>query len=171
LHRVDGLSQLYFTDIPTMARAMKTAEQRACVEDIKGFLSEVTIVIQRRGEILELGEPSSRQDEAKLMAVLLGNPQAAESYASELIAALTKGKNGAARLRMNPVVDRSFIVDETVPRGQQVVGAILELWFQTRADLRRAVTNGILEGCDHFMRRAAVVTVHERVLVPVAHEA
>ena len=50
LHRVDGLSQLYFPDVPTMAEAMETPEQRACVEDIKGFLSEVTIVIQRRGE-------------------------------------------------------------------------------------------------------------------------
>ena len=77
LHRVDGLSQLYFPDVPTMAKAMEGPEQRACVEDIKGFLSEVTIVIQRRGEFVNLGEHSSRSLDAKLMAVLVGDPQAA----------------------------------------------------------------------------------------------
>jgi uncharacterized protein (TIGR02118 family) len=170
LHRVDGLSQLYFTDIPTMARAMNTPEQRACVEDIKGFLSQVTIVIQRRGKLVEIGEPSRRQDEAKLMGVLLGDPQAAEPYASRLTGALTMQGSGATRLRMNPVVDRGFVVDESVPRGEQVVGGILEVWFQSRADLRRAVRGGIFDGCEHLMRRAALLTVREHVLIAEKHE-
>ena len=89
LHRVDGLSQLYFSDVATMAKAMESAEQRACVEDIRGFLSEVTIVIQRCGDIVSLGERSSRPDKAKLMAVLLGDSDAAETYAARAAARAT----------------------------------------------------------------------------------
>ena len=88
LHRVDGLSQLYFPDVPRMAKAMETPEQRACVEDIKGFLSEVTIVIQRRGNVVDLGDYPTQPRHAKLMAVLLGDAQAADAYASELSATL-----------------------------------------------------------------------------------
>jgi uncharacterized protein (TIGR02118 family) len=133
LHRVDGLSQLYFPDVPTMAKAMETPEQRACIEDIKGFLSEVTIVIQRRGKVLNLGDNPNRPLKAKLMAVLVGDPQDADAYASELAAALRDERFGAGRLRINPVIDRNFIVDSSVPRGEQVVGAILEAWFTGEA--------------------------------------
>jgi uncharacterized protein (TIGR02118 family) len=166
LHRVDGLSQLYFPDVPTMAKAMEGPEQRACVEDIKGFLSEVTIVIQRRGEFVNLGEHSSRSLDAKLMAVLVGDPQAAGAYASELSAALTDGRSGAARFRINPVVDRNFIVDSSVPRGRQVVGAILEVWFTGEESLRRDLAAGILSHGDGIMTRAATVRVREHVILP-----
>ena len=135
LHRVDGLSQLYFPDIATMAAAMETPEQRACVEDIKGFLSEVTIVIQRRGEVVYLGECSSRAHDAKLMSVLIGDPRDADAYAFELAAELRRRESGEARFRINPVVDRSFIVDPSVPRGNQIVGGILELWFTQEESL------------------------------------
>jgi uncharacterized protein (TIGR02118 family) len=165
LHRVDGLSQLYFPDVSTMAKSMETPEQRACVEDIKGFLSEVTIVIQRRGEVVNLGDNPSRPLKAKLMAVLVGDPQAAEAYASELTAALRDERFGAGRLRINPVVDRNFIVDASVPRGEQVVGAILETWFTGEQSLRRALAGGSFDAAERIMRRAATVRVREHVIL------
>ena len=36
LHRVDGISQLWFDNVETMRVAMESAEQRACIEDIPG---------------------------------------------------------------------------------------------------------------------------------------
>src|SRR6476620_8333009 len=45
LHRVDGISQLWFDNVESMRVAMESAEQRACVEDIREFLSDVTILI------------------------------------------------------------------------------------------------------------------------------
>ena len=164
LHRVDGLSQLYFPDIATMAEAMETPEQRACVEDIKGFLSEVTIVIQRRGEVVHLGECSSRPHDAKLMSVLIGDPRDAGAYAFELAAELRRWESGEARFRINPVVDRGFIVDPSVPRGNQIVGGILELWFTQEESLRRGLAEGMLDGAERIMRRAATVSVREHVI-------
>src|SRR5262245_48333097 len=55
LYRVDGISQLWFDDVETMRIAMESAEQRACIEDIQGFLSHVTILIQREGERRQRG--------------------------------------------------------------------------------------------------------------------
>src|SRR4051812_5937947 len=55
LHRIDGISQLWFDDVRAMREAMASAEQAACVEDIKGFLQEVTIVIQSPGNRIEFG--------------------------------------------------------------------------------------------------------------------
>ena len=45
LHRVDGISQLWFDNVESMRVAMELAEQRACIEDIREFLSDVTILI------------------------------------------------------------------------------------------------------------------------------
>jgi uncharacterized protein (TIGR02118 family) len=165
LHRVDGLSQLYFPDVPTMAKAMETPEQRACVEDIKGFLSEVTIVIQRRGKVVNLGDNPNRPLKAKLMEVLVGDPQDADAYASELTAALRDERFGAGRLRINPVIDRNFIVDSSVPRGEQVVGAILEAWFAGEEGVRLALAEGRIDAAERIMRRAATVTVREHVIL------
>ena len=165
LHRVDGLSQLYFPDVPTMAKAMETPEQRACVEDIKGFLSEVTIVIQRRGEVVYLGECSSRPHDAKLMSVLIGDPRDADAYAFELAAELRRRGSGEARFRINPVVDRSFIVDPSVPRGNQIVGGILRAMVHKRGNLRRGLAEGMLDGAEQIMRRAATASVREHVIL------
>ena len=144
-----------------MAAAMETPEQRACVEDIKGFLSEVTIVIQRRGEGVHLGECSSRPHDAKLMSVLIGDPRDADAYAFELAAELRRRGSGEARFRINPVVDRSFIVDPSVPRGNQIVGGIFESWFTKKQNLRRGLAEGMLDGAERIMRRAATASVRE----------
>ena len=56
LHRVDGISQLWFDDVETMRVAMESAEQRACIEDIREFLSDVTILIQQEGERRQHGD-------------------------------------------------------------------------------------------------------------------
>src|ERR1700674_292923 len=57
LHRIDGISQLWFDDVEATRQATASPEQAACVEDIRGFLDEVTIVIQSPGEWTQYGEP------------------------------------------------------------------------------------------------------------------
>ena len=56
LHRVDGISQLWFDNVESMRVAMESAEQRACIEDIREFLSDVTILIQQEGERRQHGD-------------------------------------------------------------------------------------------------------------------
>ena len=112
-----------------MAKAMLTPEQRACAEYIKGFLSEVTIVSQRRGNVVDLGDYPTQQRHAKLMAVLLKEMRTPPTRMPRNSHLTVGHGSGAARFRINPVVDRNFIVDPVVRRGAQLVGGILELWF------------------------------------------
>src|SRR6476659_9919464 len=56
LHRVDGISQLWFDNVESMRVAMVSAEQRACIEDIREFLSDVTILVQQEGKRRQHGD-------------------------------------------------------------------------------------------------------------------
>jgi uncharacterized protein (TIGR02118 family) len=51
LHRVDGISQLRFDTVADMAVGVESPEQHACIVDIRGFLSDVTLLIQEEGEL------------------------------------------------------------------------------------------------------------------------
>src|SRR5271156_6601354 len=50
MHRVDGVSQLWFKNLDAMRAAMDSPEQEACVKDISGFLERVTLAVQIPGE-------------------------------------------------------------------------------------------------------------------------
>jgi len=126
LHRVDGISQLWFDDIESMRVAMASPEQQACIEDIRGFLSDVTILIQQEGTLRRHGDAGGLP--VKFIFLLAGSDAAIQAVAETLFADLAAGADDAA-IRVNPVVDRNFSVDPTVSAGGQVIDAVLEVWL------------------------------------------
>ena len=135
-HAIDGISQLWFDDVPAMERAMDSREQRACVEDIKGFLSAVTIVIQRESAWMQFGEGGTGR--SKVMAVLTGDPAGSQAYALRLNEWLAGVAPSGGKARVNGVIERGYVVDESVARGKDIVAAIAEIWFNDPGDVRRA---------------------------------
>jgi uncharacterized protein (TIGR02118 family) len=131
LHPVDGISQLWFDDVESMRMAMESAEQRACVEDIRGFLSDVTILVQQEGEARQHGD--ANQLSVKFIYLLSGLEAALRPMTERLFADLAARADSVA-LRINPVVDRGFSVDPTVPAGRQVIDAVLEIWLPEGAN-------------------------------------
>lgn len=130
LHRVDGISQLYFEDVEAMRDAMASAEQRACIEDIRGFLSDVTLLIQQQGELRWLGAP--RSTDLKLIYLLSGKADRIERAVESLYARLSSSVSAGA-IRYNPVIDRTFAVDSSVPSGSQAVDGVFEAWLPAEA--------------------------------------
>jgi uncharacterized protein (TIGR02118 family) len=126
LHRVDGISQLWFDDVESMRIAMASSEQQACIEDIRGFLSDVTILVQQEGTIRRHGDAGGLP--AKFIFLLAGSDAAIRAVAETLFADLAAGADDAA-IRVNPVIDRNFSVDPTVSAGGQVIDAVLEVWL------------------------------------------
>ena len=126
LHRVDGISQLWFDNVETMRVAMELAEQRACIEDIREFLSDVTIVIQQEGKRRQHGDVDRLP--VKFIYLLAGPEAAMKTMEDRLFTDLAASFNHAA-LRVNPIVDRGFSVDPTVSAGGQIIDAVLELWL------------------------------------------
>lgn len=125
LHRVDGISQLWFDDIATMKVAMDSAEQRACIEDIRGFLSDVTIVIQDEGPV-EIAEKTGKGGGAKLFYLLAGETKLLKSLTADIHNTLAA--SGGGKVRFNPVSARDVVVDRSVPAGPQVIDGVLEIW-------------------------------------------
>ena len=70
LHRIDGISQLWFDDVDAMTIGMASPENDACIADISGFLSRVTLAIQDPGGWVGAGGMTIGG--AKTMAVYLG---------------------------------------------------------------------------------------------------
>ena len=133
LHRVDGISQLYFDDIPGMMTAMSSPEQEACIVDLRSFLTDVTLLIQNMGATETVGSPV--QGEMKLFFLLGGT----EVKLSGLAKALT---SRSARIRLNPIIARDITVDESISAGDQVVDAVFEVWFDNEAT--RSLVNKII---------------------------
>lgn len=131
LHRVDGISQLWFDDVESMRVAMASPEQQACIEDIRGFLSDVTILIQQEGVIRRHGDAD--QLPVKFIYLLEGSETAIRAVAETLFADLAAGSDDAA-IRVNPVIDRNFSVDPTVSAGDQVIDTVLEVWLPEGID-------------------------------------
>ena len=73
LHRVDGISQLWFDNVESMRVAMESAEQRACIEDVREFLSDVTILIQQEGERRQHGDVDRLAGAENVMAAQGGS--------------------------------------------------------------------------------------------------
>ena len=126
LHRVDGISQLWFDNVESMRVAMESAEQRACIEDIRGFLSDVTILIQQEGERWQHGDVGRLP--VKFVYLLAGPEAAMKTMENRLFASFAANYSNAV-LRVNPIVDRGFSVDPTVSAGGQVIDAVLEIWL------------------------------------------
>jgi hypothetical protein len=113
-------------DVESMRIAMKPAEQRACIEDIQGSLSHVTILIQREGERRQRG--AVERLPVKFVYLLAGSAAAIRTVEDRLFADLAASFSDVA-LRVNPIIDRDFSVDPTVSAGGQVIDAVLELWL------------------------------------------
>ena len=160
LHRIDGISQLRFDDVAVMTKAMASPEQQACIEDIKGFLSAVTLLIMQPQEVVA-GPGDAGM--AKLMTVLAGDPAANADYAE----ATRRGTSQAGVLRAthNAVIDRGHAVDLNVPKGEQVAVAMAEFWFASAAALESAVTGGLLDSQTHLLRPLATFAVVEHRLL------
>jgi uncharacterized protein (TIGR02118 family) len=131
LHRVDGISQLWFDNVKSMRVAMESAEQRACIGDIREFRSDVTILIQQEGERRQHGDVNRLP--VKFLYLLAGPEAVMKTTEDRLFADLAASFANAA-LRVNPIVDRGFSVDPTVSAGGQVIDAVLELWLPQGTD-------------------------------------
>jgi hypothetical protein len=110
---------------------MESAEQRACIEDIRGFLSDATILVQQEGETRQHGDVGRLP--VKYVYLLAGPEAAMNTLGDRLFADLANSFANAA-LRINPVVERGFSVDPTVSAGGQVIDAVLEIWLPERTD-------------------------------------
>lgn len=164
LHRVDGISQLWFDDIEAMVHAVKTPEQGVCIEDVKRFLSYVTLTIQRPGEVRFVGPRDDAR--AKLMVVLLGDPAASDDYGERLERSVRDLAPLGVSFRVNPVIDRSHVVDPSVATGEPVVGAMAEVWFNGREDMQRLLAaKALAEDAPKELSFAAAFAVDERRLV------
>lgn len=141
LHRVDGISQLYFDNIPAMKMAMSSPEQEACIVDLRSFLSDVTVLIQDMGNIESVGMPIS--DDRKLLILLHGETLALKAMVASLKVHL-QAQRRSARVRLSPIIARDVIVDESIPTGEQLVDAVFELWFDH--DATKSVANSLLIG-------------------------
>lgn len=126
MHRIDGISQLYFDDVEAMRVSMASPEQDACIVDLRGFLSDVTILVQSIGEPIH---SSPRADPAlpKSMFLLRGDGRSSTDARSAIAEALVQSSS-KWRFRLNPIVSRDFIVDSSIPAGEQLVDGVLELW-------------------------------------------
>ena len=134
LHRIDGISQLWFDDVDAMVKGMSSPENDACVVDISGFLSRVTLAVQEPGSWH--GAPALAEKSAKLMAVFTGHGDL--SALEKNFAAAVKIADGApVAYRFNRVIKGDFIVDPTVARSDEPVSAILEAQFASEEDRSR----------------------------------
>jgi uncharacterized protein (TIGR02118 family) len=123
-HRVDGISQLRFDTVADMAASMDSPEQHACIVDIQGFLSDVTILIQEEGELNQIGH--STPNGIKLMYLLRGN----DAALTQLLDALPKVLSPASgSFRLNRITNRDFRVASTVPAGNQMLDGVLEVFL------------------------------------------
>jgi uncharacterized protein (TIGR02118 family) len=127
LHRVDGISQLYFDDVEAMKSAMASPEQAACIVDLRDFLSDVTLLIQRAGDIQTVG--SRRALGIKLIYLLDCETDAANELTQRIISAIST-RNQCGKYRINPVIARDVTVDSSISAGSQVVDFVVEIWVE-----------------------------------------
>jgi uncharacterized protein (TIGR02118 family) len=138
LHRIDGISQLYFDDVESMRVAMMSDAQRACIEDLREFLSHVTLVIQQEGPMRRFGDAPNAV--SKFIFLMGGERPALATLVADLSLRLERQRTNGS-LRFNPVIDKSFDVDASITAGAQVIDAILELWLSEADAARLALTD------------------------------
>jgi uncharacterized protein (TIGR02118 family) len=141
MHRVDGVSQLWFKDLDAMRAAMDSPAQEACVKDISGFLERVTLAVQIPGE-WEGGGAGARG--AKAIAIYVGRDGVAE-LSGALNDARARGDFAPTRFRLNRMAEGDFIVDPRVAHDRAPLLAVLEAEFANDAARDRALASGALD--------------------------
>ncbi len=163
-HRVDGISQLRFDTVADMAAGMDSPEQHACVVDIQGFLSDVTILIQEEGKLNQIGHSASNG--IKLMYLLRGD----DGALTQLLDALSKVLSATGgSFRLNRIINRDFRVDSTVPAGNQMVDGVLEVFLVddvTGENFNEAAAIDFSAGIDVI----GAYEVREYVVLPLQEE-
>jgi uncharacterized protein (TIGR02118 family) len=160
LHRVDGVSQLWFDDVDRMVTGMNSPENDACVVDIGRFLAKVTLAVQRAGG-WQGAPPATRQ--FKLMAIFVDDAR------FERVAAAISGSLAACAVRpllwrVNPMAAGSFIVDPTVAHDEAALVAVLEAFFMDAESRDIFMGDAVLDRTG--FAPAAVMAVSEKVLLP-----
>ena len=160
LHRVDGISQLRFDTVADMAVGVESPEQYACVVDIRGFLSDVTLLIQEEGELKGAGH--SAAGGRKLMYLIKGDSGALEKLQGVLTDMMS---SIGGSFRINRIINRDFRVDTTVPAGVQLIDAVLEIFVSTKAaeTFNETASMEKLAG----VRVIGAYEVHEHVVLPL----
>jgi uncharacterized protein (TIGR02118 family) len=131
LHRVDGISQLWFDDVDSMRAAMDSAEQRACVDDLRLFLNRVTIVVQQQGDMRQHGNTSYLP--SKFIYLLAGPDADLKALDRKLFAVLAANWETMA-LRNNRVINMEHSADPAVPSDHRIVDSVLEVWLPDGAN-------------------------------------
>jgi uncharacterized protein (TIGR02118 family) len=160
VHRIDGVSQLWFADIESMQTGMASPEQDACVRDISGFLQRVTLAIQIPGvweTLASVGAGAAR----KALAIYVGRDGVSELRRA-LVAALKRGDFAPTRFRINRIVEGEFVVDPSVAHDHAALSAILEAEFADDAARERAFASGALDVTDN--PAAAAILAVEPIL-------
>jgi uncharacterized protein (TIGR02118 family) len=163
IHRIDGISQLWFDSVETMTAAMSSPEQNACVEDISSFLQSVTLAIQVPGAWMERGGRATT--DRKLMAVYVGEAAPAD-IAADIDEAIVRGDFGPARYRLNPILGRNFIVDPSIARSEAPLVAVLEAYFPDEASLRTAVHSSVLNRATRLAPAALLAVASYTFIAP-----
>ncbi|MGO4567055.1 EthD family reductase [Rhizobium sp. 2YAF20] len=130
LHRVDGISQLYFDDVEAMRVSMASPEQEACIVDLRGFLSDVTLLIQQAGDSVFIGDGA---DLPSKHLYLLHCEEADLEDAINRIRSLMTERGQSWKYRINPIIARDIVVDQSIAAGNQVVDAVFEIWTASEA--------------------------------------
>lgn len=163
LHRIDGISQLWFDDVDAMAMGMASPENDACIADISGFLSRVTLAIQYPGGWV--GAAGRTASGAKAMAVYSGEEGTFPTVEREIAEAFASGTGAPTRYRTNRVVTGKFIVDPSIARSEAPLLAILEAYFaDDEARSRFLATNPLT--ASGRAGPAAVLAVTPYVFIP-----
>lgn len=160
LHRVDGMSQLYFDDVESMTVAMASPEQEACIVDLRGFLSDVTLLIQQAGHFYRFGDGPDPL--VKLLYLLHGETAAAEALA-EGIQTVMSHQSRNWKYRINPIIARDIIVDQSISAGKQVIDLVMEIW--TEADSDADLVKSLVQ-TSHGLDVIGAFVVEEYVVLP-----
>ncbi|SCB47471.1 EthD family reductase [Rhizobium multihospitium] len=140
LHRVDGISQLYFDDVESMKVSMASPEQDACIVDLRGFLSDVTLLIQQAADFNIFGRNTALP--VKLLYLLHCHASDANDLTTRIQAEFgTSGANW--QYRINPIIARDVVVDQSISAGEQIVDLVMEIWTENEAD--SATAAGLVE--------------------------
>lgn len=163
IHRIDGISQLWFDDVDAMVSGMNSPENDACVVDISGFLARVTLAVQDPGAWVGQSKPEG----AKLMAVYIGHGDVTAIGAD---VGPLMGEVGAVptAYRINGIVGREFIVDPTVARSEAPIIAVLEAYFADEGARTAVVASGVLNRASTLAPAAVMAVTRVTFLEPPA---
>jgi uncharacterized protein (TIGR02118 family) len=162
LHRIDGISQLWFEDVDAMNVGMESPENQACIEDVSGFLSRVTLAIQTPGPWI--GLPVRSVSSAKVIAVYAGQEHERAGIETAIAAAFGYGAPPAT-YRVNQIIIGEFIVDPSVARSEFPLLAVLEAYFVDDNARSRFLAENRLVAAG-TLAPAAIVAVMPHVLIP-----